>query len=63
MGIGAIAIGCGAILLSFWLPEPIASVVALVFVPAWVIAGLGMVGHWRWAMKRGREGKVGFTDD
>ena len=61
--LGAIAIGCGAVLLSFWLREPSASIVALLFIPAWLVALLGMVGHWRWAMKHGREGKVGWSED
>jgi len=36
-------------------------IMALAFV-AWVIAGAGMGGHFRWSWKRGREGKVGFGE-
>ena len=57
------AVFAALVLLGFVLPPVarIAVIVAAMF--AWAVAGAGMIGHFRWSSKRGREGKVGFNDE
>jgi len=51
------------VLLGFVVPPSARIVVIVPAAIAWAIAGAGMIGHFRWSWKRGREGKVGFNDE
>ena len=61
MGAGGLVFSA-VVLLGFVCPPTIMPLVAVIAVVSWIVAGIGFLGHFRWIMKQGREGKVGFDD-
>lgn len=51
-----------SVMLAFVLSPSLRPLVMVLGLVAWTIGAIGMLGHYRWWAKRGREGKVGFND-